>query len=349
MKGHNDDCRHEHREGKSGNAHVQEGIRNGNYSQGGGSRQNTAEAMGKKPGGSRLQKEVQPRLFGVMAHPVGHSLSPLMHNAAFRALNLPHHYHAFDVPESKCKEAVQALNVLGLHGVNVTIPLKTTIMPELDEIDPEARVIGAVNTVVRNDRGILMGMNTDGSGYVRSLTEETGVHLPDMHAFIIGAGGAAKAIAVYLIKNGCRQLTIVNRTINKAEQLAELLRAYAADREWPVQVHVRPLPQVINAREVPYSLYINTTSRGMWPHVHEVPVRLHQLSPRTVVSDIVYNPLQTRFLKEAEEQGALIHPGLGMFIYQGALAFEHFTGQNAPVEVMRKVVLDVLQNKQAGS
>ena len=144
-------------------------------------------------------------LFGLLAHPAGHSMSPLMHNTAFKHLGLEHHYHAFDVAPAQLPAALEGLKALGIGGVNVSIPHKEAVIPYLDEVDAEARVIGAVNTIVLEDDR-LKGYNTDGAGYVRSLIAETNVDLAKARILLLGAGGAAKGISLYLLKEGCSSL-----------------------------------------------------------------------------------------------------------------------------------------------
>lgn len=282
------------------------------------------------------------RLFGVFAYPVKHSLSPLMHNAAFRAVKLEHHYQGFEIHPDLLENAVAALRTLHIGGVNVTIPHKQAIMPLLDEIDLEAQMIGAVNTVVRDEQGRLKGYNTDGAGYVQSLLAETSVQLSSAKVLLVGAGGAAKGIAVYLLKMGCPEIMITNRTTSRAEELAGQLQQYSREQSLDAQVSWLDWPEV---QEGSWSanVIIQTTSIGMWPHVEESPLPKHLLHKDMIVSDIVYNPLETKLLQEAKQQGAEIHHGLGMFIYQGAIAFKYFTGVEAPVERMREVVLEKLR------
>ncbi|MDQ0339588.1 shikimate dehydrogenase [Caldalkalibacillus uzonensis] len=297
----------------------------------------------------------EKQLFGLFAHPVGHSLSPVMHNRAFQALGLPYHYHPFDVSPQDLPEAVAGLKALGIKGINVTIPHKERIVPLLDELDPEAKAIGAVNTVVLSKQGRLVGYNTDGAGYVQSLLTETGVNLEQTRVLLLGAGGAAKAIAIYLIKNGCTSVTIANRTEQKAETLANHIRHYANAKNrqetngplTSLQVDVLSWTFLEQQGVTDYQLIINTTPVGMWPHVEQTPLALQGLKPGTVVSDIVYNPLCTAFLNNAKQLGATVHQGLGMFIYQGALAFKLFTGYDAPLDVMRQVVLKQLNLSSA--
>jgi shikimate dehydrogenase len=281
-------------------------------------------------------------LFGLFAHPVHHSLSPVMHNAAFAELGLAHHYQAFDIHPEQLEMAMKGIRALGIGGVNVSIPHKENVIPYLDEIDDEARVIGAVNTIVHQRGGRLKGYNTDGAGYVQSLLAETSIALPQTKALLIGAGGAAKGIAVYLLKHGCSQLTVANRTKAKAEELALQLEKYI--QQQGLEGRVLPIEWSQASQEAAnYDLIVNTTPIGMWPNSDQIPISLKGINASTVVSDIVYNPLTTQFLKEAAQLGATTHQGLGMFIYQGALAFKYFTGKQAPVDRMKEVVLERLQ------
>jgi shikimate dehydrogenase len=281
-------------------------------------------------------------LFGLFAHPVHHSLSPVMHNAAFAKLGLAHHYQAFDIHPEQLETAIKGIRALGIGGVNVSIPHKENVIPYLDEIDDEARVIGAVNTIVHQRDGKLKGYNTDGAGYVQSLQAETSIALPQTKALLLGAGGAAKGIAVYLLKHGCSQLTVTNRTKAKAEELALQLEKYIQQQGLEGRVDSIEWSKA-SLEASNYDLIVNTTPIGMWPHSDQAPISLKAINANTIVSDIVYNPLTTHFLKEATQQGARIHHGLGMFVYQGALAFEYFTEKQAPIDRMKEVVLERLQ------
>jgi shikimate dehydrogenase len=273
------------------------------------------------------------QLVGLFGHPVSHSQSPLMHNAAFMETGLPFAYAAFDVAPHNLEEAVAGIRALGLKGVNVTIPHKVAIMPMLDEIDPLAKKIGAVNTVVNVD-GRLIGYNTDGMGYVRSLVEETGIVLDKQIVTMLGAGGAARAVAFTLAEKGVKEIRIINRSRERAALLAEHVGTIV-----PTKVVEQAEGKDVIADS---SLLINTTSIGMHPNVSEMPVPTEWLHKHLTVSDLIYNPLETRLLKEARAIGAQVHSGVGMFVNQGALAFELWTGQNAPGEIMRKVVLEQL-------
>ncbi|BCJ88557.1 shikimate dehydrogenase [Effusibacillus dendaii] len=268
-------------------------------------------------------------LIGLFGHPIHHSRSPLMQNAAFRAKGLPYTYVAFDVFPEQLKTAAESIRILGMRGVNVTIPHKVDIMACLDELSPAAKLIGAVNTVV-NEKGTLIGHNTDGSGYVRSLLEETRLSLPDANVLVLGAGGAARAVAAAMALQGAKRIQIVNRTPEKGRELAERLGTFCPAEA----VSYQDLPELVSEAD----LLVNTTSVGMHPNEQEIPLPPDLLHEKLVVSDLIYNPRQTRLLWEAAKRGAKTHGGLGMFIYQGAEAFTLWTGEDAPVELMRKTI-----------
>ena len=268
-------------------------------------------------------------LFGVFGDPVGHSKSPLMLNRAFREAGINGAYGAFHILPGTLQAAVEGIRALGFRGVNVTIPHKVEVMKYLDRIDEAAQAIGAVNTIV-NDNGVLTGYNTDGIGYVRSLKEETGVSLAGKKVLLLGAGGAARAIVYALAKEGAGRIVIANRTVKRALELARDMSLYVQTEG----VGTADIGQYMDNIE----LVINTTAAGMHPNVDELPMDAGFLRSGLLVSDLVYNPRITAFLKCAEEAGAQIHSGLGMFIYQGAYAFEYWTGRPAPVGAMRAAV-----------
>ncbi|WP_373499682.1 shikimate dehydrogenase [Desulfococcus sp.] len=269
--------------------------------------------------------DTQTRLYGVIGHPVAHSLSPAMHNRAFQAAGYNGVYLAFDVPE--IAPAVAAGRALNIRGWSVTIPHKVAVMPLLDHVDPVAAGIGAVNTVINRD-GRLAGYNSDGLGAVSALTEKTAVE--DRSVAVIGAGGAARAIAFSLKQAGAR-VTIVNRAIPRGEALARDLNTPFL----PLAELDRPM----------YHILINATSVGMAPYVDVMPVREHLLAPGMVVMDIVYNPLVTLLLKTAGKRGCVTVDGAAMFIYQGVFQFELWTGKKAPVAVMRETVMKALEKR----
>lgn len=273
---------------------------------------------------------------GLLGFPVGHSLSPRMHNAALEHLRLPYEYHAFEVPPEKLGEAVKGMAALGFIGCNVTIPHKVAVMQWVDELSAEAKAIGAVNTLLFREDGSCYGTNTDGIGYVRSLTEETGLSLQGISALVLGAGGAARAICYSLLHTGVQRMVIANRSAQRGRELVEHLRSwFTASKEiaylqWEEAEHFLQQERV--------QLVVNTTSVGMHPHEQDTPLAQLPDMQGVVASDLIYNPRKTRFLRLAEEKGAMVHGGLGMFVYQGAEAFQLWTGHSAPIEVMRRAV-----------
>ena len=268
-------------------------------------------------------------MYGVFGDPIRHSKSPIMLNRAFAASGLNAAYAAFHILPGTLKEAVAGIRALGFRGVNVTIPHKVEVMSYLDEIDEGAQAIGAVNTIV-NEGGKLIGYNTDGIGYVRSLKEETGIRLKGKKVLMIGAGGAARGVGYALAREGAAHLFIANRTKAKADELAASMSAFAS-----ASSHGTDELQQLAAEA---DLIVNNTSLGMHPDVDSTPMPAEWIRSGTVASDLVYNPLVTRFLREAQARGVIAHSGLGMFVYQGAYAFEYWTGLPAPVAAMREVV-----------
>jgi shikimate dehydrogenase len=256
-----------------------------------------------------------------------------MHKAAYEELSINADYHAFHVKEKDLKEAINGIRALGIQGINVTIPHKVSIIPYLDEVDPLAEEIGAVNTVV-NVEGRLTGYNTDGEGYVHGLLPVLMKDLANMRTLIIGAGGAARGVSLTLAKYGAGELCITNRTESKASQLAADCCRFTKATTLPLE-HVE-------AELTGFDLIINTTSIGMAPDTNSMPLSLEELRQDVIVSDLIYTPIKTRWLQVAEDKGAIIQNGLDMFVNQGALAFEKWTGKTAPKEVMKKKVLEKL-------
>ncbi|MDQ0192028.1 shikimate dehydrogenase [Paenibacillus wynnii] len=272
-------------------------------------------------------------LLGVMGDPIAQSKSPIMHTAALRAMGISGAYVPLHITPDKLGEAVEAIRTLGFRGVNVTIPHKVAVMAYLDILHESAKDIGAVNTIV-NDNGVLTGYNTDGIGYVRSLKAEAISDLTGTRILVIGAGGAARGIIAALLQEGPASIVVSNRTADKALELAE---------EWSSKGNITgigldSIPELLKEIDV----IINTTSVGMYPHMDESPVDTTLFCEGMVVSDLIYNPLRTRLLQESLERGCRIHGGLGMFVYQGAYALEYWTGQDAPIGVMRQTILDCL-------
>ncbi|MDO6655014.1 shikimate dehydrogenase [Anaerobacillus sp. 1_MG-2023] len=274
------------------------------------------------------------KLYGLIGHPIGHSMSPIMHNGEFKELGLSHHYHAFDLSPEQLEDGVDAMKMLDIQGFNVTIPHKVAIIPLLDEVEQEAIDIGAVNTVYKRD-GKYIGTNTDGSGYLFSLLtliEEK--NLSGKKILVIGAGGAARAVAVSVSQSEVASLTIANRTLEKAEELSKLCQHYSVANAISLSEAETSLGQ--------FDIVINTTSIGMSPHLDRMPISLEHIRSGTVVSDLIYNPLETKWMKLAKSKGAVTDNGISMFVEQGALAFEKWTGVSPDRKRMRNTVLKEL-------
>jgi shikimate dehydrogenase len=279
------------------------------------------------PDAGMLCIDADTRLYAVLGNPVGHSLSPVMHNAAFRQTGHNGVYVALNVTD--LPGAVTGIRALGVRGCCVTIPFKVEVMDHLDHVDPMARKIGAVNTIV-NDAGRLYGFNSDAPGAMAALLEKTPVIR--RRVAVIGAGGAARALAHGIAEHG-GQLTIVNRSQDRGRRLASQL-----------ECDFCPLADFSG---VGCDILINTTSVGMAPHTDQMPVGHACLRPGMTVMDIVYNPLETRLLGAARQAGCTVVNGVAMFVHQGAFQFERWTGEKAPVQLMKKTVLDVLEKKLA--
>jgi shikimate dehydrogenase len=268
-------------------------------------------------------------------------MSPVMHNAAFKKLGLDYLYIPFRVKPEQLPQAVAGLRALNVRGFNVTIPHKVSVIPRLDSLDPLAEKIGAVNTVV-NDNGELRGYNTDAEGFLRALTGQ-GIELGGKNVVILGAGGASRAISYVLAEGGAR-LTILNRKLELdwAEDIAQLIRK-DLDRE----VKVKELsPRLLSIALEDADILVNATSVGISPAGGESPVPAKLLKSSLIVFDIVYNPIVTRLLKEAKATGARVIGGIDMLAWQGALAFEKWTGQPAPLDLMRKEAIKMLESHE---
>lgn len=271
-------------------------------------------------------------LVGIVGDPVEHSLSPPMHNAAFQHLKLDCVYVPFHVKAKNLKNAIKGAKAMGIKGLNITIPHKTAVIRYLDEVDQAAQLIGAVNTL-KFTEGKIKGYNTDGVGAVKAIEEITTVK--DKKVVIMGAGGAARAVAFQLILNGIQKLSIANRTPEKAVQLA-----------CDIKSKLKFSPRVVNFSElelISTDILINTTPVGMHPHEDQKPLVTSQMMhPELVVNDIIYNPLMTGLLKEAEDAGAKTVNGTKMLVYQGVEAFRIWTGVNPPVEVFTEALRETL-------
>ena len=274
----------------------------------------------------------------LIGYPVGHSMSAVMHNAAFMELGLDFAYQLLEVrPEDLEKAVSETLRASDVRGANVTIPHKVSVMGYLDEIDLEAVRIGAVNTIV-NDGGRLKGYNTDGIGALRAIGERYG-DLRGARAVILGAGGAARAISYKLAEN-VSEVRILNRTPSRAEALSDYLSSL---RECRAEISSDDLSRdSIRASLEGADILVNTTPLGMHPDTEASPVDQDLLRPGLLVFDAVYNPPTTRLLREAEASGSRVLTGVSMLVYQGVAAFELWTGREAPEAVMMESVFDAL-------
>ncbi|CAN5435777.1 shikimate dehydrogenase [soil metagenome] len=283
-------------------------------------------------------------MVGLIGWPVSHSVSPPMHNAAFAALGLDWCYVPLPVPidpAARIDEAVHGLRALGLRGANVTVPHKQAVMSHLDWLTPAAQAIGAVNTIRVEDDGALSGDNTDAPGFIADLREHS-VEPIGKRVIVLGAGGSARAIVYGLAASGAEAILIVNRTLDKAESLATQMQTLFPGCAIAAYALTNQLAQVAEQAD----LIVNTTSLGMTPHIDGLPWEPGvNFSSQQAVYDLVYNPPQTRLLQKARADGAQVIGGLGMLIWQGAIAFERWTGVAAPVDVMRRTVTDIFAKR----
>lgn len=315
---------------------------------------------------------------GLIGYPVHHSLSPVIHNAALRAVGIQGTYHAFEVkplPEGQedLIDILEKLRNAKLHGLNVTIPHKQTVLPHLDTLSPLSRAIGAVNTICRRE-GQLIGYNTDVPGFLTDLW----IHHSEFwdrkrrYALILGAGGAARAVAFALLATGWH-ISIASRRYTQAKELSNTLKSLQSDlfqilsfsEEWEsvpgeiqtsfllssnkMRVQAIPLDALTRSKQFSPLLIVNATPLGMSPNVSLSPLPEDFIYPKgTVVYDLVYSPLITTLIKKAKEQGAAVVSGIGMLIEQAALSFELWTRIRAPKVSMYQAVDVALRGKAKG-
>lgn len=273
------------------------------------------------------------QLAGILGYPLGHSLSPAIHNAAFAHLGLDWHYVPLMVEEPALGPLLSALRLSNFRGLNVTMPYKTTVIPHLDIIDPLVELAGACNTI-KVDAGRLSGYNTDAGAFMRSLRQEAGFSPQGKVGVLIGAGGAARAAAAVLAQGGLAALHIVNRTRKTSEELREALISAFPALDVGLRDRNHQLKDVFEGADI----VVNATPVGMHPDEDQVPVAPELLQERHVVADLIYRPATTLLLREAEKVGARTVSGVHTFLYQAAYAFEIWTGRAAPVEVMLQVL-----------
>lgn len=281
----------------------------------------------KKRKGHSNMKNYRAELTGVFGDPVDDNPTGVVEEAAFAAKNLNYRYLTIKVLPEDLGKAMDSVKIFGMKGINLTMPHKIKVLPYLDELSPAAEIIGAVNTVIQKE-GKLFGENTDGKGFVTAL-KNSGETLDKKNVTILGAGGAARAIAVECALNGAAHINIINRSIEKGEKLASLIQmktdSSAKYLNWK------------NNMEIPSDtdILINATSIGFSPNVTDKPdIDYTTITPEMCVCDVIFNPAETIFLKSAAENGAKTITGLGMLVQQAALNFTLWTGVEAPVDVM---------------
>lgn len=266
----------------------------------------------------------------LIGHPVAHSVSPAMQNAGFRSVGLDWKYELLDTMPDELAGAVARLRADDCAGANVTIPHKQAIVKWLDGLTPRARAVDAVNTIIKKN-GKLIGDNTDGYGFAISLSDAR-VDPHNKRVAIFGAGGAARAVAVTVARAGATRITILNRSMPHAQALVDFLCA-----SFPAVACEMNEKSALPAAQ----LVVNATPVGMWPHEDESPLRSN-IPPDAAVIDLVYRPLETRLLRDAARTGAQTISGIGMLVYQGAAAFELWTGRDAPIALLWKAARHAL-------
>lgn len=285
--------------------------------------------------------DINTRLIGLLGYPLRHSLSPLMQNRAFELTGLNCLYLPIEIENTDYIELLAGMKKMNFIGFNITIPGKVDIIQHLDAIDPLAEKIGSVNTVKIVD-GRMIGYNTDGEGFVSSLTSETECVVSDSRFLILGAGGACRAIAMTLADRNAKKIVIANRTFTKARKLCDEINSRISNCCIPVELTTQELEQ-----NMPYvNVLVNTTNIGLYPNVDSTPIEDRLLRKDLLVADIIYNPIKTKLLIEADKIGCLTLSGIGMFINQGAEAFKIWTGKDAPIGEMRNIVEQFLLDQQ---
>lgn len=274
-------------------------------------------------------------LTGLLGSPVAHSISPLMHNASFEALGLDYAYLCFDVGTDRLKEAVEGLRAMGARGWNLTMPDKNLMCQLADKLSPASEISGAVNTIV-NDDGVLTGYTTDGTGYMRAA-EEAGFPLPGKVMTLLGGGGAATAILVQAALDGMKEIRVFNRKSPTFDRLSAIARQLNRRTDCLVTVHPLEDTEDLRASIADSDILTNATNIGMAPHTDACPIPdASFLRPELIVSDIIYNPRQTKLLQMAKETGCPFFNGLYMLLYQGAASFKLWTGREMPVELIKE-------------
>lgn len=271
-------------------------------------------------------------IYGLIGYPVEHTFSPLMHNAAFKSLGINAVYLPFEVKPEELKSAILCMKSLGVRGLNVTIPHKEKVLKYLDEIDKEASLIKAVNTIV-NRNGRLKGFNTDGRGFVSSLKEEFGISPKEKKFFIMGTGGVSRAISFSLALSGARRIVLVDNIEEKAVRLASSLASETSCEAVALKKDKKAMKELILNSDI----FINATPCGMKSSDPRV-IDPQFLRKGLFVYDIIYNPQVTKLLRDAKNRSARVSNGIGMLLNQGAISFSLWTGKRGPVRVMKRAL-----------
>ncbi|GMB99511.1 shikimate dehydrogenase (NADP(+)) [Enterococcus hirae] len=275
------------------------------------------------------------KLTGFFAKPASHSLSPLMHNLAFLHWGIDAVYLAFEVDQTNLRQAVESIRTLDMLGVNVSMPNKTAVLAYLDQLSPEAELIGAVNTIVHQEQR-LIGYNTDGMGFVRSVNE-TGHPIKNQKIVVLGAGGAAKAIVVQMALEGAQEITIYKRLNATFLPLKEYFVKVSEKTGCPIRLHDYADESQLALDLSQANLLINATDIGMGSKKDQLPIAdVKLLHSQLAVFDLIYSPSETRLIQEAKKMGIKAYNGLGMLIHQGAIAFELWTHREMPVQNIRE-------------
>lgn len=282
-------------------------------------------------------------LYGIIGHPIGHSLSPIMHNASFEALGIHATMQAYDIAPESLKDALESFASLGFGGINVTIPHKQSIIPYLDFIDEEAGIIGAVNTI-KFEGGRMRGFNTDSYGFRQTL-EPFRSSIEGSRFIVLGAGGAAHAVTYVLLRFfRTAQIVVASRTSAGSKNLVEHFKGFHGTRLATSTLEDPQLARIVRDSEV----IINATPVGMHPKTGQMAVEGVEFRQGQTVIDLVYRPLQTELLRVAKQSGARTVSGLEMFLHQGARAFEIWTGQTTDIGQMRKLLTEKLEKDGVG-
>jgi len=275
------------------------------------------------------------KILCIIGNPIEHSMSPLMHNAAINDLNLDYIYLPFKIFPDNLKFAVEGIRAFNIIGINVTIPFKQKIMQYLDEIDPIAEKIGAINTI-KNDEGYLTGKNTDADGGIEAL-KNAGYNISGKNILLLGAGGAAKALT-YKMAEEVNKIVIINRSLKRALKLSNNIRKY-----FGVNIEAKNLSKNVLKEEcLKTNIIINTTPIGMYPNVDDSLIPVEFLHEDLIVYDIIYNPMETKLIRDANQKGCKTLGGLDMLVNQGALAFEWWTNKKPNMNLMKTKIIEFL-------